>query len=128
MYEHHPNDEQMNALMSAVDKNGDNAVSFEELIVGITTSNQLQLLGDIFFWRQQFEKFDVDRSGFVDSDEVVTVVQSIAASPLPDDVLQALASISDGQLSWLEFLILQLKLATDFKRDGLWRHGMGKVK
>eukprot|EP01052_Picozoa_sp_SAG31_P019276 SAG31_NODE_1399_length_8500_cov_22.401857_5_plen_138_part_00 len=56
--------------MSTIDKDGDDAVSLEELIVGITTSSQLQQLGDIFIWRQHFEKFDIDSSGFIDSEEV----------------------------------------------------------
>eukprot|EP01051_Picozoa_sp_SAG22_P016666 SAG22_NODE_2398_length_2618_cov_1.421199_1_plen_137_part_00 len=111
----------MAAVMSAVDKNGDDEASLEELIVAITTSAELQQLGDIFVWRQHFERFDIDRSGFVDSDEVLGLVQATASAPLTEPVVRHLKEqTGDGQIEWQGFLDMMTALTLEFKSEGLW--------
>ena len=92
----------MEAVIADADKNGDEALSLEELIVAITSSHKLASLGDIFQWRQHFTKFDVDYSGFVDSDhEVLTLVQSTASGATPAPITEHLKEhCGDRQLSW----------------------------
>lgn len=51
-------------------RSGDGAVSLEEFIEAMATVPGLQHAADVYKWRQTFNEFDEDGSGFLDSDEL----------------------------------------------------------
>ena len=81
-------EEQLTALAgpSGIDRSGDGEITMDELVNALGTLPELQILGQVFSWRQAFDKFDVDGAGFVDSEEVLPLVRAAETKLTEGDV------------------------------------------
>ena len=87
----------------------------------MATNEALQHSGDIFEWRQLFDRFDADESGFLDGAEMTQLAHELWGADHGSEAaaqgkaqLETLISQADnsgdGEISWEEFLILMQRL------------------
>ena len=62
------------------DKDGSGEVTLEEFLYGVTCVPELASLGMVLRWKATFDKYDADRSGFVDFVELRAMVTELVSS------------------------------------------------
>ena len=120
------NDGDIKRLIKEIDKDGNGDVDLKEYrkyMKGNTASLQgntplhMNLLYRALFQlsliRKEFQKFDIDESGYITKDELLQVVMSRTGDHFSDDELEDIFKEtdlnSDGKIDYEEFVILMTK-------------------
>ena len=56
--------------MHAIDMDGDGQIDLDEFVSAMATVKEVKVAGDIFRWRQLFDRFDVNESGDLGPEEL----------------------------------------------------------
>ena len=72
-----PTAKQLQQLMDEIDTDGNGVVDMEEFISAMATVKEVKIAGDIFKWRQAFDRYDTDNSGELSREELYQLVQEI---------------------------------------------------
>ena len=68
---------QISRLMKAIDMDGDGLIDIDEFVSAMATVKEVKIAGDLFRWRQLFDRFDVDESGDLGLEELEAMAGKI---------------------------------------------------
>ena len=74
IYGFEPTSKALAKLMIEIDTDGNGFIDIDEFISAMATVNEVRIAGEIFKWRQAFDKHDVDNSGELSSSELLSLV------------------------------------------------------
>mmetsp|Transcript_4733 Transcript_4733/g.7863 ORF Transcript_4733/g.7863 Transcript_4733/m.7863 type:complete len:153 (-) Transcript_4733:89-547(-) len=99
-------DEEIEAMLRAVDKNGDGEIDFEEFVALMRLRAEHREEDPEAALLDAFNIFDADGSGSIDRDEVRVLMRKLAQTLTEDeidDIMDEVDTDGDGQISFEEF-------------------------
>lgn len=101
-------DSEAQQLLSAIDTDGNGVLDLNEVFASLVDWNDLQKDENWPRWcRKMFEKLDIDRSGFIDLEELAKLVPSNMKGQRTVNALRMLREVDtngDGKISYEEFM------------------------
>ena len=77
IYGFEPTSKALAQLMIEIDTDGNGFIDVDEFISAMATVKEVKMAGEIFKWRQCFDKYDTDKSGELSSDELHSLVNEL---------------------------------------------------
>ncbi len=91
-------------MMTSIDKNNDNAVSFDEFCVMIKASSKFELKQDAQDEiREQFKLFDLDGNGSISPDELKKVMATMGEKISDEEIDDLLAKYDLNKNGFIEY-------------------------
>ena len=122
IYGMEPSNKQMARLMLEMDSDGNGLIDLDEFIGAMATVKEVRMAGDIFTWRQTFDRYDEDKSGELSADELKKMVSELwdmgsASLELMQFMLDEADVDGDGQIDWPEFCQMMQRMMNDDERN-----------
>jgi Ca2+-binding EF-hand superfamily protein len=123
IYGFEPTAKQLQQLMIEIDSDGNGVIDIDEFISAMATVKEVRVAGEIFKWRQCFDKYDTDKSGELSPSELFQLVDELFAGNLGDSaqMIQFMVDEADvdgsGDINWWEFCQMMQKLMDDEAKE-----------
>jgi calmodulin len=123
IYGFEPTAKQLQQLMIEIDTDGNGVIDIDEFISAMATVKEVRVAGEIFKWRQCFDKYDTDKSGELSPSELFQLVDELFAGNLGDSaqMIQFMVDEADvdgsGDINWWEFCQMMQKLMDDEAKE-----------
>jgi Ca2+-binding EF-hand superfamily protein/CRP-like cAMP-binding protein len=120
IYGMEPTKLQLQQLMHAIDLDGDGSVDMDEFVSAMATVKEVRLAGEIFKWRQLFDRFDADGSGELGHEELEEMTTKMwgaghsSTMKMKKYMLEEADADGDGLVSWPEFRTMMMKVVGGF--------------
>merc|ERR1712150_386821 len=100
-----------------IDKDGDGTIDLEEYMKSRKNKTNMDLIHRALVQRsrvrKEFERFDVDQSGYITKEELMAVIQARAAVTISEEQIDQMMGDSDenqdGKISYEEFVLIMTK-------------------
>jgi Ca2+-binding EF-hand superfamily protein/tetrahydromethanopterin S-methyltransferase subunit G len=123
IYGFEPTAKQLQQLMIEIDTDGNGVIDIDEFISAMATVKEVRVAGEIFKWRQCFDKYDTDKSGELSPSELFQLVDELFAGNLGDsaEMIQFMVDEADvdgsGEINWWEFCLMMQKMMDEEARE-----------
>ena len=122
IYGMEPSKKQMAQLMLEIDSDGNGVVDLDEFISAMATVKEVRMAGDIFKWRQTFDRYDEDQSGELSGEELKKMTSELwdmgsHSLELMQFMIEEADVDGDGHIDWPEFCqMMQRMMDEDEKK------------
>eukprot|EP01043_Picozoa_sp_COSAG02_P013624 COSAG02_NODE_548_length_20472_cov_5.958524_14_plen_1411_part_00 len=122
IYGMEPSKKQMAQLMLEMDSDGNGVIDLDEFISAMATVKEVRMAGDIFKWRQTFDRYDEDQSGELSGEELKKMTSELwdmgsHSLELMQFMIEEADVDGDGQIDWPEFCqMMQRMMDEDEKK------------
>ena len=110
-------DADIKRAIKEIDKDGDGTIELEEYMKSRKNKTNMDLIHRALVQRsrvrKEFERFDVDQSGYITKEELMAVIQARAAVTISEEQIDQMMGDSDenqdGKISYEEFVLIMTK-------------------